>query len=289
MTSRVSGFTLVRNATLLDFPLEASIASLLPVVDELVINVGRSEDDTLERVRAIASPKLRIIESIWNPTLGTAMLAAETQRAMAACHSSWGIYIQADEVFADGGAALMRDAIERHDADPRVAGVLVDYVHFYGGFDTIARNRTWYRREVRAVRLDAMLGVHSFRDAQGFRAGADDRRIRAVRSGAVIHHYGWARPTWALAAKRTEDRALDPSRREALDGRPLLPWFPGIEPFRGEHPAPAREWIESHRTNERLISAPKFELQHVRLRALGLVESVTGWRPLEFRNYTVAR
>lgn len=281
----ISAFTLVRNATILDFPLEASIASVLPVVDEFVVNVGRSDDDTLARVRAIADARLRIIESTWDPGLGTAMLATETQRAMATCRFPWGIYIQADEVFAAGGAALVRDAIERHNADAQVEGVLVDYVHFYGGFDTVAQNRTWYRREVRAIRLDPALAVHSYRDAQGFRVGASNRRIRAVPSGAVMHHYGWARPAWALAAKRAEDRALDPARRQALDHRPLLPWFPGIKPFRGEHPAPVRDWIAARRTDERLISPRRFERQHLRLQLLGAIERMTGWRPFEFRNY----
>ena len=63
--------------------------------------------------------------------------------------------------------------IERCDADPRVEGILVDYRHFYGGFDTVARNRKWYRREVRAMRLGRDVDVHSFRDAQGFRVGSD--------------------------------------------------------------------------------------------------------------------
>ncbi len=68
----ISGFTLVRNATQLDFPVEASLASILPVVDELVVNVGRSSDDTLERVHAISDPRIRIIESEWDMTRGTA-------------------------------------------------------------------------------------------------------------------------------------------------------------------------------------------------------------------------
>ncbi|MBP9899390.1 MAG: hypothetical protein KBF28_13505, partial [Gemmatimonadales bacterium] len=63
MAIRIAGFTIVRNATLLDFPLEASIRSLLPVVDEFVVNVGTSDDDTLDRVRAIDSAKIRIIET----------------------------------------------------------------------------------------------------------------------------------------------------------------------------------------------------------------------------------
>ena len=281
----LSAFTLIRNATLLDFPLEASIASVLPVVDEFVVNVGRSDDDTLSRVRAIGDARIRIIESTWDPTLGPAMLAVETQRAMAACRNSWGIYIQADEVLADGGAALLREAIERHEANTGVEGVLVDYLHFYGGFDTVARNRSWYRREVRAVRLNPAIGVRSYRDAQGFRVGPGKRRINAVRSSAMMHHYGWARPAWALNAKRAEDRALDPVTRQILDGRPLLPWFPGIEAFRGEHPAVAREWVAARRTGERLIAPAKSEPGHFRLRALGVVERWTGWRPFEFRNY----
>ena len=61
----VSGFTIVKNATLLDFPLEASIGSLLPGVDELVVNVGASDDDTLARVRAMADDRIRIIESTY--------------------------------------------------------------------------------------------------------------------------------------------------------------------------------------------------------------------------------
>ena len=61
---KVSGFTIVRNAVKLDFPLEASIRSILPLCDEVVVNVGRSEDATLDLVRAIRDPKIRILERI---------------------------------------------------------------------------------------------------------------------------------------------------------------------------------------------------------------------------------
>ena len=50
---KVSGFTLVRNAEILDFPVEASIRSILPVCDEVVVNIGKSDDRTLAIVRAI--------------------------------------------------------------------------------------------------------------------------------------------------------------------------------------------------------------------------------------------
>src|SRR5690606_16474469 len=78
----ISGFTMVRNATRLDFPVEASIRSLLPAVDELVVNVGDSGDDTMDRIRAIDDPRIRIVTSTWDPTQGHQMLATETARAM---------------------------------------------------------------------------------------------------------------------------------------------------------------------------------------------------------------
>ena len=117
---RVSGFTIVRNAIKLDFPVVASIRSLLPVCDEVVVNVGRSEDDTLELVRSIGDPKIRILETEWDMTIRNRVLGDETLRAMRACRHPWGIYIQADEVLHERGAEEVAAAIARHDSDRRV-------------------------------------------------------------------------------------------------------------------------------------------------------------------------
>lgn len=281
----LSGFTIVRNATVLDFPLEASIRSVLPAVDEFVVNVGASDDDTLARVRAIDDAKIRVIEAEWDRSRGPAMLADETDRARAACNGRWGLYIQADEVLVDGGAVQLATAISQRDADHHVEGLVVDYVHFYGGFDSIATNRNWYRRETRAIRLDSALDIHSYRDAQGFRVGADHRRVRCARSGVTMLHYGWARPTWALAAKRTEDREIYPWRRAQDAARPLLPWIPGITPFTGRHPSSVQEWIAARRSDEQFVSPQAWEPHHGKLVASGLIERLTGWRPFEYRNY----
>ena len=64
------------------------------------------------------------------------VLGAETLRAMRACSHPWGIYIQADEVLHEDGAAELAAAVRAHDADPEVEGLLVRYLHFYGGFQT---------------------------------------------------------------------------------------------------------------------------------------------------------
>ena len=48
---KVSGFTFVRNAVKYDYPVVESIASILPLCDEVVVAVGQSEDGTRALIR----------------------------------------------------------------------------------------------------------------------------------------------------------------------------------------------------------------------------------------------
>jgi hypothetical protein len=52
VSASISGFTFLRNGVKLGFPFEASVRSLLPLVDEFVVAVGRGEDDTREMIVA---------------------------------------------------------------------------------------------------------------------------------------------------------------------------------------------------------------------------------------------
>jgi hypothetical protein len=285
---RVSGFTIVRNAIKLDFPVEASIRSILPACDEVVVNVGRSEDETLELVRSIRDPRIRILETEWDMTIKNKVLGDETLRAMRACRNPWGIYIQADEVLHERGADTLARAIAQHDGDPRVEGLLVRYLHFYGDMDTIAVNRRWYRREVRAVRLDPALVIRPYQGAQGFRVGPENRKIRARLTDAEMFHYGWARPAQALRAKREASAVIYPWSRERESRRPLLPWFPGLTRFQGSHPATARAWVDARRDDaERRVEAPHFRTEFLRFYLSDAIERLTGARIFEFRNYTL--
>lgn len=285
---KVSGFTIVRNAVKLDFPVEASVRSLLPICDEVVVNVGRSEDDTIRLVRSIGDPKIRILETDWDFTIKNKVLGDETLRAMRECRYPWGIYIQADEVLHEAGAEALARAIRQHDADSRVEGLLVKYLHFYGDLDTIALNRRWYRREVRAVRLDPALDIRPYQGAQGFRVGPDHRKIRARLTEAEMFHYGWARPARALRSKREASQVLYPWSKEREAGRPLLPWFPGLRAFRGTHPAIAQTWVNDRRHDpDRRVEPAHFKPEHLRFYASDVIERLTGARVFEFRNYTL--
>jgi len=286
---KVSGFTLVRNAEILDFPVEASIRSILPVCDEVVVNVGKSDDRTLDIVRSIADPKIRILETEWDFSRGEELLRTETARAMRACRHRWGLYIQADEVLHEAGLTSLLGAVQAADRDPRVEGLVVRYRHIFGDPDTEAVNRRWYRREVRVVRLDSALGVEPYRDAQGFRVGAQRRRVRARLANAEIFHYGWLRSAAALRARGAVDRVLYPGRWvPPTESAAVLRWFPGLRPFAGTHPETARPWVAAHAVDpERVVTPPFFAAEHLRFYLSDVVERITGRRPFEFRNYVL--
>src|SRR5438445_11740845 len=97
---KVSGFTFIRNAVRYDYQVVESIRSILPSVDEFIVNVGQCEDGTLGLIRSNGEPKIRIVESVWDETLRKDGLiyAQQTNIALAQCTGDWAFYLQADEV-----------------------------------------------------------------------------------------------------------------------------------------------------------------------------------------------
>jgi hypothetical protein len=61
---KISGFTIIRNAIINDYPAVEAITSILPVVDEMVVAVGKSDDNTLGLIQGIGSDKIRIVEMV---------------------------------------------------------------------------------------------------------------------------------------------------------------------------------------------------------------------------------
>src|SRR5688572_20166319 len=124
----ISGFTIIRNAIVNDYPIVEAITSILPIVDEMIVLVGDSSDATMELVKSIDSPKIRISESIWDSSLrkGGEVLAVETDKAFKLINpeSTWAFYIQADEAVHENYLPAIREACIRYKDDPRVEGLL---------------------------------------------------------------------------------------------------------------------------------------------------------------------
>ena len=286
---RISGFTFVRNAIKYDYPIVEAVRSILPLCDEVVVAVGRSDDDTLGLIRSIDSPQVRIVETVWDDALreGGRVLAVETDKAFRAIspEAEWAVYIQGDEVLHEDGIPALRAAMERWRDDRRVEGLLLDYRHFYGSYDYLAAALRWYRREIRVVRNDP--AIFSYRDAQGFRR-RPDRKLRVKRVDAFVHHYGWVKQPAAMQGKQASFNKYwhDDAwvKEHVADVAEFV--YEGNEPlrrFEGTHPAVMRPRIQA--MNWRFTGDPAAVPLRAKDRLRLAVEAVTGWRPGEYRNY----
>jgi hypothetical protein len=290
----LSGVTFVRNAIKFDYPLVEAVRSILPIVDEYILLVCESGDDTPSLARAINDPKVKIYESEWDETLreGGRILALKTDEAIARARGEWVFYLQADEVVHEDDLGRIRELAERYADTPEVEGLVFDYLHFYGTYSTLQRSRKWYAREVRVVRN--VPGLRSFGDAQGFRIAG--RKPRAVFSDARIFHYGWVRsPEIMLAKMRAfhrlwhDDDWVETKLPETADGFDYGPMRSTVR-FEGTHPAVmAGRVAAAGWTPENL---GMLEHSHDRLgqRILGWLESnIFGRKIGEHRNFELIR
>lgn len=202
---RVSGFSICRNAVKFDYPIIEVIASALPLVDEFVVNVGQSDDGTIELIRSIGSDKIRIVESYWDDAMKKdgLLFSAQTNIALAECAGDWALYLQADEVLHEADHARVREAMEQELGNPSVLGFTFRYLHFYG--DYWSCNPWFYHRAVRIIRNDGQ--VESCGDAVGFWRKADQGYLQSVHKdrvrpcGGTIYHYGWVKDPRVLLDK----------------------------------------------------------------------------------------
>ena len=201
---KVGGFTIIRNAVTHDYPVVESITSILPICSEFVVAVGESEDDTLEVIRGIDSPKIRIIETVWDESLSGqdgSVFAHETNKALSALSDDldWGFYLQSDEVVHEKDLNQIKEEMSRCQDRDDVDGLLFNYLHFYGSYDYYASSPHWYRHEIRAFKMNR--GVYSYHDAQGFRKG-NGEKLRVKLVDAYIYHYGWVKEPTVMQRKR---------------------------------------------------------------------------------------
>ena len=149
---KISAFTFLRNAVINGFPFEQSIKSILPLCDEYIAVVGQSDDDTLERVRAIGDPKIRIVETIWNESMKDRGFIYGQQKmiGMFHCTGDWAFYLEGDEVLHEDELPIFKSQMERYLDDPEVEAFYFDFYHFYGRPDQVGI--AGYRRAPRIIR-----------------------------------------------------------------------------------------------------------------------------------------
>jgi hypothetical protein len=290
---KISGFIIIRNAVINDYPVTEAIRSILPLVDEMIVSIGDSEDDTEGLIQSIKSDKIRIVHSVWDPALrkGGAVLAAETDKAFAhvSPDADWAFYIQADEVLHEKYHPVILEAAKKYKDQKEVEGLLFKYTHFYGTYDYVGDSRRWYNREIRLIRNDKT--IHSYKDAQGFRK--DGRKLNVKLIDAHIYHYGWVKSPKQMMQKQKNLGKFwrtDEEWQSHLTGSDFWDFnneFDSLAKFTGTHPAVMMERIKQQNWNiEMDISRKRFSFKN---RLLYYIERTTGKRLFDYRNYKILR
>ncbi len=290
---KVSGFTFVKNAVKYGYPVVESINSVLPIVDEMIVSLGDSEDETNKLIGSIPSDKIKIMHSIWDNNLreGGQVLAVETNKAKEAVanDSDWLFYIQADEVLHEQYHPVILNAMAKYKNDKRVEGLLFNYHHFYGSYKFIGDGRRWYSKEIRVIRNQT--NIRSYLDAQGFRL--DGRKLKVKLIDAYIYHYGWVRNPIEMQKKYTDFGMLwssDGKHEEWVNEQKNKPAefdytnIDSVTVFTGTHPAVMKNLLSKEDWSFEL-NVKKKNFKNIKHRILYFLWRNFGWRPFEYSNY----
>jgi len=268
---KISGFTMVKNATKLYFPIKQSIESILPIVDEFVIALGDcdEDDETQKEIESIQSDKIKIIHTVWDLekySRGTEN-AHQTDIAKDACSGDWLFYLQADEVVHEKYFGNIKAACEKYLNDDRVEGLLFNYKHFWGDYDHYHIAHNWYPKEIRIIKNNPE--VHSWESAQSFRRIPNfDRvdyrqqhntfKLKVINIDAEIFHYGWVRPPKLMTKKKKALHTIHNGKEKAdKDFENVADEFTfgplgNIPEYKGTHPKVMESWIAKHDWKDKL-------------------------------------
>ncbi|HSU29204.1 MAG TPA: hypothetical protein VLJ68_12545 [Chitinophagaceae bacterium] len=297
----ISGFSYIRNGFTYEYPFLQSIQSILPICDEFVVAVGNSNDGTKEAILAIGSPKIRVIDTVWDEQLrsnGT-IFAQQANIALMNTKGDWAFHIQADELIHEKDLATIQEQIRNVHDDNKVEGLLFDFLNFYGNYDYLNDTRNQHKKEIRVIRNHSH--IYSYRDSQGFRkypsyesyqAGHKGFKLKVKYIQVPVYHYSYVRKPEAMNAKSKyfetfwhNDAYVDQKYREEK-GYDYYN-IERVKKFEGSQPALMKEIIRSgnwdfdpSRVNKKLS---------LKDRIAYWIEDRIHYRIGEYKNYVIVK
>ena len=256
---KISGFSMVRNATKLYYPIKEAIESILPICDEFIVAVGEgdSDDKTKERIESIDSDKVKVIDTVWKEKHfeNGQVNAIQTNIALDECSGDWCFYLQADEVIHEKYLPIIKDRCREFLNDDEVEGLVFDYKHFWGDYDHYQISHGWYKREVRVIKNNC--GIRSNNSAQGFKK-KNGEKPRVAHAKAEVYHYGWVRPPYLMQSKKKALDTVHWGKEEAKEFYKTKPDEFDYGPldqlpvYNGTHPTVMEDWIAKMNWEDKL-------------------------------------
>ena len=240
---KVSAFTFIKNGQILGYPFLQSIKSIISIVDEFVINVGESEDNTLEMIQSISDKKIRIIQSKWNDEMQDRGYVYGQQKMIAQfnCTGDWAFYIEGDEVYHERDLKKIKKSMELYLNDPNVEALVFNFSHFYGNANSVLNSPGWYRSEARIIKnsIRAYAPDGLFWLVLGY--NKKGRYPKAKHTGATCYHYGWVRSEKQMNLKSRKVQKYWGGKPVQIDYTQMDQSI--IKEFKGSHPQIIKDWL----------------------------------------------
>jgi len=240
---RVSAFTFIKNGQILGYPFIQSIQSILPIVDEFVINVGESEDDTLVLIQSIKDPKIRIIQSKWNDNMHDRGYVYGQQKMIAQfnCTGDWAFYIEGDEIYHEDDLDKIKASMQAHVDNPEVEALVFDFYHFYGNANSYLDSPGWYRSEARIIKNSIRTYAPDGLFWLVLDSNKKGRYPKTKHTGARCYHYGWVRSEEQMNLKSEKVQQYWGGEPAKIDYSQMDQSI--IKKFTGAHPKIAQDWL----------------------------------------------
>ena len=212
-------------------------------MDEFVINVGESEDDTLMLIKSIESEKIRIIQSKWNDSMRDRGFVYGQQKMIAQfnCIGDWAFYVEGDEVYHEKDLEKIQSSMQEHVDDHNVEALVFDFYHFYGNANSYICSPGWYRTEARIIKNS----VRSYAPDGLFWLVLDSnkkgRYPKAKHTNVHCYHYGWIRSEEEMNLKSEKVQKYWGGKSVKIDYSQMDQLI--IKQFSGTHPSVVEDWL----------------------------------------------
>ncbi|MCX8069910.1 MAG: glycosyltransferase family 2 protein [Thermodesulfovibrionales bacterium] len=273
---KVSGFTFIRNASLLGYPIRESIRSILPICDEFIVNVGDSEDDTFELVKSINDPKIRIIRSQWNEKMVTKGFVYGQQKNIAHynCNGDWAFYLEGDEIIHEDDLPKIRSLMEKYLDDKKVEALVFDYIHFYCNQNTVLEGPGWMRRAPRVIRNTIRVYSPDGLFFLVLKKNKIGRYPYGVLTHVPIYHYGWMRQESKFKTKVEKVSKYWSHEAKGFKYGQIDPIV--VKEYKGKHPAVMKTWLPENPPLLTLDNNYKLTTKDIRQRIKSVIEKIFG-------------
>lgn len=190
---RLFGFSFIKDGLRFDYPFKEAFSSIQPLVEEMVLAVGKNDDGTSEALTQMGF--ITQVPTVWDMSLlgkGGKIFSEQMNIALSSLREkhgkvegAWGLCVHSDElIHPHDYEKLKRDLKEAEDNG--YDAIRFRYLHYWKSHFKVATNKRWYPSEIRAVKLNSK--VESYGDAQGFSGFS-----KVYESDVYIHHIGHVR------------------------------------------------------------------------------------------------